>query len=128
MNSTRLRISSRSALFAHHHFNGVPMKRRTPPTASNNTPPTTTAITCRKNLPHHEFGSKASFKPVIASIKLLSPGCRSYFFLDSRFFEIALVFVRLDDVARCIEYPNHSMMRSAAMLGVPDCVADCVWF
>jgi hypothetical protein len=36
------------------------------------------------------------------------------------------VFVRFDHVARVIIHANHSIMWSAVMLGVADCVADCV--
>ena len=43
-------------------------------------------------------------------------------------FEIALVFVRLDHVARVIVNTNHSIMRAAEKLHVIDCIAGCVWF
>jgi hypothetical protein len=39
------------------------------------------------------------------------------------FFELALVLVRLDHVARLIVNANHSIMRAAAKLGVVDGVA-----
>jgi hypothetical protein len=44
-----------------------------------------------------------------------------------RFFEIALVLLRLDQIARFIVNANHSAMRAAAMLRVVDCASDCVW-
>jgi hypothetical protein len=45
----------------------------------------------------------------------------------SRFFEIARVLVCFDHVASVIVNANHSVVRTAAMLGVADCVADRVW-
>ena len=44
----------------------------------------------------------------------------------SPFFEIALVLVRLDHLARRIENPNHGIMRSAVLAGVADCIAGGV--
>ena len=41
-------------------------------------------------------------------------------------FEIALVFVRLDSVARFIVNANHSVMGAAELLCVSDCIAGSV--
>jgi len=49
---------------------------------------------------------------------------RLLFHAALRFFEVARVLVRFDQIARFIVNANHSMMRSAAMLGVSDCVPD----
>jgi hypothetical protein len=43
-----------------------------------------------------------------------------------RFFEIAVVLVRFDHVADSIIDANHSMMRSAAVHRISDCIADCI--
>ena len=44
-----------------------------------------------------------------------------------RFFEVASVFVRLNHVARVIVNANYSIMRTAAMRSVADCVRNCGW-
>ena len=41
-------------------------------------------------------------------------------------FEIALVFVRFDHLARFIVNPNHSVMGAAELLCVSDCIAGSV--
>ncbi len=46
----------------------------------------------------------------------------------SRFFEIALVFVRLDHVSRFIANANHSAMGATAKLCVADCIARRIRF
>jgi hypothetical protein len=46
----------------------------------------------------------------------------------SPLFEIPRVLVRFHHVAFFIVNANDSVIRSAAMLGVSDCVADCVRF
>ncbi len=42
------------------------------------------------------------------------------------FLKPALVLVRLDHVARFIVNANHSIMRSAVLAGVADCIAGSV--
>jgi hypothetical protein len=44
----------------------------------------------------------------------------------SRLFELAGLLVRVDHVARLIVNANHSIMRAAEKLRVPDCVRDCI--
>jgi hypothetical protein len=48
---------------------------------------------------------------------------RCYKIANSRLFEIALVLVRFNHVARFIINANRSMMLAVVKL----CVADCVW-
>ena len=47
--------------------------------------------------------------------------------MNSPFFELACVLVRVDHVARRIVNANHSIVCPAEKLCVTDCIADCVW-
>jgi len=47
--------------------------------------------------------------------------------MNSPFFEIARVLVRLDHVASVIVNANQGVMCPAEEFRLADCIADCVW-
>jgi len=60
------------------------------------------------------------------AIPLLSDKCDVVRTKTSRFFELALVLVRFDDVAHFIVNADHGVMRTVKNLAIGNRIADCV--